>query len=76
MAMFILAPNGDQAAATVNGNVLSPDELEPDDEYECIQDAISLGLADLDVASSAMSSDLKQTFCYNDGEIVAETEAK
>ena len=67
---------GEDGYPDANGTVLSADELDPDDEYECIQDAISLGLADLGVASSVTSSDLKQTFCYNEGEVVAEMEAK
>lgn len=61
-----------------NGNpdpshrTLSANELDDDDEYDCVQDAISLGLARLGVANSVTLSDLKSTFCYDQGEVVAE----
>ncbi len=69
-------PLDEKGEPDVNQPILSADELNPDDEYECTQDAISLGLAKLGVLNSVTSSDLKQAFCYNEGEVVAESKAE
>lgn len=69
-------PLDEQGEPRINHHTLSADELDPDDEYECTQDAISLGLAKLGVANFVTSSVLKQTFCYDEGEVVAERKAK
>ncbi len=51
-------------------------EVDDDEEYECVQDAISLGLARLGVESAVTSSDLEQSFCYDQGNVIAEIKAQ
>ena len=68
-----LDENGDP---DITQQPLSANELDEDEEYECIQNAISLGLAELNVSNSVTSSDLKQTFCYDEGDVVAERARK
>jgi len=69
-------PLDENGAPDINHHTLSTDELNPEDEYECTQDAISLGLAKLGVAISLTTGDLKQAFCYDEGEVVAERKAQ
>ncbi|MFO1041859.1 MAG: hypothetical protein U0941_08740 [Planctomycetaceae bacterium] len=59
-----------------NGVVLTIDNLDPDEEYDCVRNAIDLGLAQLGVSDSVSSHDLKQSFCYNECEVVGEIQAK
>lgn len=69
-------PLDERGDPDISHHPLSVDELDPDDEYECTQDAISLGLAKLGVANFVTANDLKQTFCYDEGEVVAERKAQ
>jgi len=68
-----LDENGDPQ---INHRKLSADELNDDDEYDCVQDAITLGLSRLGVVNSLTSNDLKQTFCYDQGEVIDERKAQ
>ncbi len=62
-------PLDERGDPDMNHHTLSADELDSDDEYACTQDAIFLGLAKLGVANFVTSSDLKQTFAYDEGEV-------
>jgi hypothetical protein len=51
-------------------------DLDPDEEYDCVQDAIEVGLAALDVACSVTRQTLKDAFCYQRTAVLAETLAQ
>jgi hypothetical protein len=47
-------------------------ELDPDEEYDCVRDAIEVGLAALDVSDEVTRDTLTAAFCYGSSPVLAE----
>lgn len=60
----------------LNHYTLYVGELNSDDEYECLQDAICLWLGKLGLVISVSSNDLEHASCYDEGELIAERKAQ
>jgi len=69
----IWVPLDDGGEPIVDGPQLTLSELNDDDEFDCIRSAIDCGLAHLGTDDSISSATLKQAFCYDEAELIAET---
>jgi hypothetical protein len=56
-----------------NALALPVGKLDPDGEYACIRSAIDAGLTAPNIDAPVSADNLKQAFCYNAGEIIAES---